>query len=138
MIDRITHVERFLDNNPVKELNVYKDRDPWYARVVIERTDNDGVVQRFTIPRVMIPPVYAIVSEQAEGDRLFGNYCYYKLVLKNNEFVMTEGYDADINRHVAFYMRESKRITRKEAEELLSSDGRTYIIVDEEDNDGKE
>lgn len=138
MIDRITNVERFLDNNPVKELNVYKDGDRWYARVVIERTDNDGVVQRFTLPRVMIPPVYAIVSEQAEGDRLFGNYCYYKLVLKSNDFVLTEGRDDEINSPVAFFVRESKRITRKEAEELLSRDGRTYIIVDEEDNDGKE
>lgn len=138
MTDRFISEHFMCTNDAVKELNVYKDEDTWYARVVLERTLANGTVQRFTLPRVTIPPVYGIVSEHVDSDNYFDNHYYYKLVLKNNEFVLTEGYDADINRHVAYYVRESKRITKKEAEELLSQDGRTYIIVDEEDDDGKE
>lgn len=137
MMDKTTCGEFFFGNDPVKELNVYKDDGRWYARVVLERTTADGTVQRFTLPRVMIPPVYGIVSDHMEGMGRFDTN-YYRLELKDNEFILTDGYDADINRHVAFYMRESKRITKKEAEELLSRDGKTYIIVDEEDNDGEE
>lgn len=129
-------VERFsFENDPVKELSVYKDNGRWYARVVLERTIANGTVQRFTLPKVAIPPVCGILSAHTEGEGYFVERCYHKLDLQNDEFVLMEGYDDKFGGPAEFYVQERKYITREKAEEMLSMNGTTYIIVDEEDDD---